>query len=316
MVWRAAAPAAGRTGLLALGLLTLAGLGQALLASSAAPSASLLLRLAAASAGAVAPLAVGVGALAGAATASARLADEGALLGLGSLGVPPGRLAPLFALFVLPAALAQAALHHGGEPLARAALRDARAEALAALEPRADEAVRLGAWWVASAGAGLAFTDGERTGTATSARLQAREGGVLASLGGVDVSLPDGTRLHADTLELPVPVSGRGRVHAAERSTPDLRRQLAVSAALGRDGYERWLLWKRSLLPAGLVPLAVAGAGLARRFRAGPVVGGLLLGSWALVRVLDAWSGTLSPLAASLLFLAPLVALAGAAWRR
>jgi hypothetical protein len=115
---------------------------------------------------------------------------------------------------------------------------------------------------------------------------------------------------------LPVPVDGRGRTHAAERTTPDLLRQLRVSAALGRDGYERWLLWKRTLLPLALGPLAVAAAGFARRFRVGPVVCGLLFTSWVGVRILDGQTSTLSPALASALFLLPVLALAGLAWRR
>jgi hypothetical protein len=316
LLWRAAVPAAARTTTVALGLLTLGGLGQALLATSASPPPALLLRLLLASAGAVAPLALGVGALAGAASAASRLAEDRALLGLGTLGVPASRLAPLFLAAVLPAALLQAALAHGGEPLARAALRDARAEALAAVTPRPDEAVRLGAWWVAAQGDGLAFTDGTRTGTARSARLDVHQGGVLARLAGVELSLEDGARATAERVALPVPVDGRGRTHAAERTTPDLLRQLRVSAALGRDGYERWLLWKRTLLPLALGPLAVAAAGFARRFRVGPVVGGLLFTSWVGVRILDGQTSTLSPALASALFLLPVLALAGLAWRR
>ncbi len=315
-MWRSAGPAAFRTALLAVGLLTLAGLGQALLATSAAPSLPLLLRLCAASAGAIAPLALGVGALAGAAFAAARLADEGALLALASLGLPLRHLAPLFALFVLPAAFAQAGLHHWGEPLARSALREARSEALASVSPRSGEAVRVGSWWVAGAGTGLAFTDRASTGLATSAVLEARSGGVLARLGDVDLRLPDGATVHADRIEVPLPLAAGGRVHPGERTTPELRRQIAVSAALGREGYERWLLWKRTLLPVALVPLAVAAGGLARSRRPGAVVGALLIGSWGLIRLLDAQAAALGPALASVLFLVPLVLVAGWAWRR
>jgi lipopolysaccharide export LptBFGC system permease protein LptF len=316
LVWRAAGPPALRTALLALGLLTLAGLGQALLATSATPPPALLLRLTLAAAGSVASLALGVAALAGAASAAARLAEDRALIGLSTLGVRGSALAPLFVVFALPFAAGQLALHHAGEPLARAALRDARAETVASVRPRDHEAVRLGAWWVARAGDGLAFTDGAMTGVARSASLEPRAGGVLATLGDVELRFADGTAAHTDRAELPVPVAGRGKPHPSERTTPDLQRQIATSATLGRDTYERWLLWKRTLLPAALLALTAAAGGLARRWPAGPVTGALLAGAWVLARLLDTAVLTVGVPLASVLFVAPMLALSVGSWRR
>lgn len=308
-------PAWTSAGLAAI-LLTLAGVGQALLATSVAPDAGLLVRLALGAAGSIASLAVAVGALAGAAGGSVRLREERAFLALGSLGLPVKAPARITLLLLLPAAALQAAVAHLAEPLARSLVRDTQVAAAAAVAPREGSPVRLGAWWVALDEGGLAFTDGQSTGVAKAWHLSPREAGVLADLRDVRVSLTTGERVVVDHLSLPIAMGHRGRVHATERTTPDLVRQLAVSAGLGRDGYERWLLWKRSFLPLLLLPLGVAAAGLARTHSSGRVVGALLVGSWVAVRVCDARIATMGAPAAAAVLGALALALAAWAWRR
>lgn len=300
---------------LALVLLGLAGLGQALLTSSIAPGPALLSRLALGVLGSVVPLALAVGALAGVAGGVARLREERALLGLQAAGLGPKRLAALCGAAALPVALAYGACTHFLEPMARALVRDTRVAAAAAVVPREGRPVRLGTWWAALEAGELVFTDGARTGRAETWAWSPRAGGVLAELGGVELRL-DNTAAHLDTLALPVPVANRGKVHVSERTTPDLRDQLVFSAALGRDGAERWLLWKRTLLPLSLVPMAVAAGGFARRRAPGLVVGGLLLGGWVGIRLLDAELTWLGPFLASTVFLAGACLTSALAWRR
>ncbi len=312
---RAAWGPAWTTGGLALVLLALAGLGQALSASSVVPGPALLGRLALGVVGSVLPLALAVGALAGAAGGVARLREERTLLGLASLGLSPRSLGGLCAVGVLPVVVMYAGLTHYGEPLARALVRDTRVAAAAAVSPREGRPVRLGSWWVALDEGALVFTDGSRTGRADGWAWAPRAGGVLAELSGVDLTF-DGADARLETLSLPVPVGNRGKVHVSERTTPDLREQLLRSAALGRDAAERWLLWKRTLLPLALVPLSVAAAGFARRRSPGWIVGALLLGSWVAVRLLDAQEAALGPALSGTVFLAGTLATAIAAWWR
>ncbi|MBM4393891.1 MAG: LptF/LptG family permease, partial [Deltaproteobacteria bacterium] len=146
--FRAALPPALATGALAWVLLSIAGLGQALLATSAAPGARLLGQLALAVLGSTAGLALGVACLAGAAGAVARLREEGALLALAAAGLPPRRLAWLSLGLALPLALASLVVSHEAEPRARALVRDTRALVAASVAPAEGETVRLGSWWM------------------------------------------------------------------------------------------------------------------------------------------------------------------------
>lgn len=303
------------TAALAWVLLGLAGLGQACLVSSVVPGPALLGRLALGVFGSGVPLALAVGALAGVAGGVGRLREERALLGLEAAGLPPRRLAGLSAALVLPVALAYAAAAHFAEPAARALVRDTRIAAAAAVTPREGRAVRLGSWYTALEGGELVFTDGTRAGRAARYAWAPRAGGVLADLTDVDVAFA-GATAHLDTLSLPVAIENRGKVHVSERTTPDLLDQLDRSAALGRDAQERWLLWKRTLLPAALVPLAMAAGGFARRRAPGGVVGALLLGSWVAVRLLDAQIAALGAPVAAALFLVASLGVAAWAWRR
>jgi len=304
------------TGGLATILLGLGALGQALLALSVAPTPGLLLRLAAGAFGSVSSVALGVGVLGGVARGVVRLREERALLALAAAGLRPGRLGLLAGAVCLPGVLLHLAVGHFGEPLARAQLRDARVAVASALDPRTDRPVRIGPWWVAEqAGGGLWFTDGVRAGRADRWRLVPHQGGVAADLGGVVLAAAEGVAVRADRLELPIPLAAR-RVHIFERTTPDLRAQIAVSAALGRDTYERWTLWKRTLLSAVLVPLSIAAAGFARRRGEGVVVGGLVLGTWVVVRLLDAQVAAIGLGPTTVLFIAWAAVVATAAWRR
>lgn len=301
---------------LATALLTLAGLGQVLLLSSVSPPPWLLLRLMLGVAGSIAPLALAVGALAGMASGVARLREEHALLALAAAGLPPRQIALLASVLLLPVALVHAGLGHFAEPWARSWVRDTRAAAAASITPRADRPVRVGGWWAAVEGSNLVFTDGVATGRASSWAIRARQGGVFVELDDTELRLASGETVRADHLAVPIPIANRGKVHVTERTTPDLIRQLDVSAVLGRDTLERWLLWKRTLLPALLVPLGVAAAGFARRRSPGPVVGALLLGGWVAVRLCDAGIEQLSAPFAALGLLLSAGVLGGWAWRR
>ncbi|GDX80918.1 hypothetical protein LBMAG42_27290 [Deltaproteobacteria bacterium] len=304
------------TGALALALLTLAGLGQVLLASSVSPAPELLLHLVLGVAGSIAPLALAVGALAGMASGVARLREEHALLALAASGLSQQKIALLGMVLLVPVAFAHAGLGHFAEPLARSWVRDTRAAAAAAIVPRADRPVRVGSWWAAVEGDGLVFTDGLATGRAAGWAIGARRGGVFVELEEAELRLASGESVRAAHVAVPIPIANRGKVHVSERTTPDLLRQLAISASLGRDRLERWLLWKRTLLPVLLVPLGVAAAGFARRLSPGPIVGTLLIGSWVAVRLCDAGIERIgAPTAAfGLMFAASLVG--GWAWRR
>lgn len=304
------------TAALASALLTLAGLGQVLLASSVAPPPGLLLRLLLGVAGSIAPLALAVGALAGVAGGVARLREENALLALAATGLSETKIALLAAVLLIPVALAHAGLGHFAEPLARASVRDTRAATAAAITPRANRPVRVGPWWAAVEGAELVFTDGVATGRAARWALSARQGGVFVELEGTELRMASGERIRAEHVAVPIPIANRGKVHVSERTTPDLVRQLAISASLGRDGLERWLLWKRSLLAALLVPLGVAAAGLARRRAPGLVVGSMLVGAWVAVRLCDAAIEQMGAPIAAITLMGGAVLLSGWAWRR
>ncbi len=315
LVLRAVWGPAWTTAALATALLTLAGLGQVLLASSIAPPPALLLRLLLGVAGSIAPLALAVGALAGAAAGVARLREENALIALSATGLAPRKIAYVAVFLLLPIAFTHAVLGHFAEPLARSWVRDTRAAAAAAIAPRADRPVRLGTWWAAVEGSELVFTDGVATGRAAGWQLSARQGGVFVELEDAELQLSTGESVRAARMAVPIPIANRGKVHVSERATPDLIRQLDISSGLGRDALERWLLWKRSLLPALLLPLGVAAAGFARRRAPGPIVGSLLVGSWVAVRLCDARIADLgAPLATFGCFVLA-CGLAGWAWR-
>lgn len=296
-------------------LLTLAGVGQAVVGASMVPTATLLARLLLAAAGAAVPLALALAGMAGLAGALARLREEGAWLALATLGYREFWWAGLAALWALPFALAWLLCAHTVEPQARAWLRDVRSEAAASITPNETATTRVGHWAFATEAGRLHFTNGETLGYAGGWRFSPRLGGVLVELDDLQTT-SDGWTVSATHATLPLALSAGPKVHISERTTPDFLRQLARSSALGRGDYERWVLWKRSLLPLALVPLCVACAGFVRRFSPTVVVGALLFGTWAGVRLLDAVVLGLGVGGTAGGFLGLLALLAVAAWRR
>lgn len=312
----------GPTLLVAALVAVMGGLGtfaQAVLLTPVMPDLDLCLRLGGAAVLATSPVAVPVGALAGLVSGLRRLRDEGSWLALGTFGVA-GRtlLAPVLLGGAVAAGLWALATHEG-EPRARAWLRDLRVDAAVRVRPQAEQAVRLGDWNIATAGEALAFAGGDHVGTATRWRLDPAANAVVATL--EDVEIRDwrgGGHAHIDRVVMPFGLSAAGaKIHASERTTPDLLRQLAVSDALGRGSYERWLLWKRTLLPICLLPLLLAALPLglgARRpgTRVWPVPAVVLaqvLSVWGVTRVADQRLDALGLVGA-----AAVVLLVAAAW--
>lgn len=312
---RAARGPAISAGVLAWLLLSLGAVGQAVVGASLAPSPILLARLLLGAAGTSVSLAIGLAALAGVAGGVGQLRDDRALLALSALGMGPGRLAAAAVAWSLPFVGAWLLSAHVLEPWARASVRDARVEAAASVVPTDMRTVHVGNWYFAVDAGRLRFTDGTVVGDAGGWSFTAHTGGVLVDL--IDTNVVNDTMfVHADQAALPLPISRRGAVHVSERDTPDLIRQIARSAALGRAEYERWLLWKRTVLPLSLAPLAVGAAGYARRSAPGVVVGAVLLGIWLAVRLLDAEILVLGVEGATVVFsfLCALLAMGG--WRR
>jgi hypothetical protein len=150
-------------------------------------------------------------------------------------------------------------------------------------------------------------------GSARSWELVQARGGVLARLR--DGALRDGRGAHGTfaVLDVPVPIGGAVRVHVSERSTMAL-------LEVARTPYERWILWKRTVLPLTTVPLALV---LVPLVLAGRVPSGLLaallaVGWWGAVRVLDGWvvRASAEPGAAAAALFAGLALLVGASWAR
>jgi lipopolysaccharide export LptBFGC system permease protein LptF len=303
----------------AAGVAVIAGLGgfaQALLQAAVVPDPDLLVRMGVAALGAGAGIAVPVGVLAGVATGARRMREEGAVLALSAAGAGPAAILPAVVVVAAIGAGAWAGVGHFGEPAARAGLREARVAAAARVRPLEGRTLRVGPWAVAVDGGVLHFAGDEWIGTATSWALSPAQAGVVAVLGGVEARSAD-ARVRMATLEVPLPVSHGGKVSPAERTTPDLARQIAVSAELGRDRYERWILWKRTLLPACLLPLAAAAAALGLgRLPIVAAVGAIAGTWWGVVRVCDQSIGALGPAGAAAVVLGMALAWAGAAWRR
>jgi lipopolysaccharide export LptBFGC system permease protein LptF len=299
----------------------LGGLGQALLLSAVVPDLDLLGRMALASVGTALGLALPVGGLAGVAGGMRRLRDEGAWLGLRSLGVSGFAVAVPTAAFLLCVTLLWLGISHVAEPEARAALREARVDAAVRVVPVEGRTVRVGTWAAAVEGGVLHFAGGEWLGTARSWAVRPGLTGVVVHLADGELRAADGAvRARFTTLDMPVALAGTaGKVHVSERTTPELLRQIAVSAALGRDAYERWILWKRTLLPVCLLPIGLAAVplGLVRR-RRWPlvvVVGAQVLTLWGVVRVADQWVGSFGVGGAAGVTLGAAVVWLVAAWR-
>jgi lipopolysaccharide export LptBFGC system permease protein LptF len=294
----------------------LGGLGQALLTSAVVPDLDLLARMALGAAGTGAGLALPIGALAAVAAAMRQLSEEGAWLGLRTLGIGGRALAAPIAGFLVVVSVMWLGVAHVGEPLARASLRDARVAAAVRVMPVEGRTVRLGTWAAAVEGGVLHFAGGEWLGTARTWAVHPAIAGVVVTLGDGELRATDGTtRARFTTLEMPVPLVGTaGKVHPSERVTSDLMRQIGVSAALGRDAYERWILWKRTVLPLCLLPIGLGavplglGAG-GRRWPLLGIVGAQVATLWGVVRLADQWVATLGIGGA-----AAITGLAAAAW--
>lgn len=291
----------------------LGGLGtfaQAVLTLALIPDPRALVCLGGASILAALGIAVPAAALAGLCAGARRLAEDGAWLGLGTLGVAGRHLLPGTLVWSLAAGLAWGAVTHLVEPRARATLRDGRAEAAAQFAPLPARTLALGPWAVALDGERLRFAGGDWRGSATAWRLDAAKGAVVARLEGVEAVDLAGRRVTATRVEVAIPVDGGGGRHVSELGTAELRARIAASPSAERSTYERWILLKRSLLPALLAGFAPGGLALglgprrpaATRAPVGLVVGAQALALWGTMRACDQAIAGLGPtLAGSLL---------------
>lgn len=326
IVLAAAVPPTAVVGALVAVLGGLGTFAQAILLTPVIPDLDLCLRLAGAATLATTSIAIPVGLLAGTYAGLRRLRDQGSWLALGTFGVSGRALSgPVLALALL-GAVAWGWASHEAEPRARAWLRDLRVDAAVRVRPQAEQAVRLGDWNVATAGDSLVFAGADHVGTAARWRLDPAANAVVATL--EDVDLRDwrgGGGAHIDRVVMPFGLSSAGaKIHASERTTPDLLRQLALSDALGRGDYERWLLWKRTLLPLCLVPLMLAALPLGlgsrklgrRTLPVSALVTVQILSVWGTVRILDQRLAALDLTAAAAIVLTVAAAWPLVAWAR
>lgn len=278
----------------------LGGFAQALLTASVVPDGDLLLRMGAAAVGASAGLALPIGALAGIAGGLRRLADDGAWLGLRCAGLGGRALVAPVGVLLAAAAGVWLGVTHVGEPAARAAMREARVTAAVRVRPEEGRALRVGGWTVAVEDGVLHFAGGDIVGLAHAWALSPAETGVIVHLDDGTLRTPTST-VQFGAIDAPLSLGDDRKVHPSERSSPDLARQVAVSAALGRDAYERWILWKRTLLPFCLVPIGLAAVPLAlgRRSAVAVIVGAQVFSLWGLVRLADQGIGALGPVGAA-----------------
>lgn len=311
MVWRGCVRPTLVIGGAAVGVLALAGLVQSMVALGVRPSPALFARLFAGAALASLAVALPAAALGGLAAGLRQLRDDGAWRGLATLGVP-GRalLLPLAGWLVL-LGLAYGAVAHAGEPWGRRIVRDARAEAASRVVPREGRTVRVGAWSVAVDGDRLRLAGEGWFGSAGGWTLTPARGAVVAELTDLVVEGPDGARVRAERAVVPVPLGLSGRLGVGERDSAELW-------ARARDPYERWVLWKRSLLPAALVPLGLAlvPAALAGRWPPLALTAAALVPWWVAVRLLDGQVTALGVGVAAGVVLAGAVGAAVAAWAR
>lgn len=145
-------------------------------------------------------------------------------------------------------------------------------------------------------------------GSATSWALAPAEHGVVATLRGVELRR-EGLRVRAAEATVPVAVSGWSRRGAgatfsvAELGTPALLARFERTPA---DGHQRWILWKRSLQPLLVLPLALAawvlgagewggGAAWTRRVPAAAWGAALVALTWMATRWVDGGDLTRPP---------------------
>lgn len=321
---RAMGRTGGRAALWAWLLLTAGSLAQ-VLSVIRIPTAHCALLVVAGAVGSTAPLMIEVAMIAGPAAAIAELRLDGSWLGLRSLGARGRDLGVPVLLWAGGLCLAALLTSHALEPLARGWLRDARVEAAVGLRLDAGGSAAIGPWALSGQpDGGLRFAaeaDGQQiVGSADTVQVEAARGAVTVRLGagearGVRPGLPGGQaaipeeprwQVRFASLTTALALSGGPRVETVERSTAEL---------LGRalNPYERWILWKRTLLPAVLLPLALLGLPLGARLRAGVGVGVLALGFWTLLRLSDTLART-GPGLASAALLVPCLLGLGIGW--
>lgn len=315
------------------------GLTQALLLVPVTPDLDLVASLALAALGAAGGLAVPVAVLAGVAGAGRALQEDRAWLGLGTLGVGGNNLLRPIVLWLGLGVLANGAVAHLFEPLARARLRDVRALAAARVEVVEGRTLHLGDWYVSADAGRLHFVNAAWMGSAGTWRIEAAEGAVVATLTDVAVHALDGSaQAQAASVVVPVPLHTSGvRVEVAERTSPDLLRVVDRTPTTGSGRtYERWILWKRTLLPLGLLPVGLLLAPLALGQRRTPparssvldavrtpsrwplllLVAAPVLTLWVQVRVLDRAVGELGLPVGSALLIGPWLLAAAWTWWR
>lgn len=317
LVLAAILPAALASGAMAWLFLGLGGLAQALVTAAVIPDADLLAKMTLAAMGSALSLAIPVGALLGTGVGIRRLLQEGAMLAVGTLGAGPRRIVIPVSFIVMMGAFGWGGMLHFGEPMARASMRETRIDAAVRVQPSAGRTLVVGPWFVAVDDGVLQFVGQGVSGTARGWALAPARTGVVATLTGVSARALDGTGAGtADELVVPLPLAGtRGKVDVAERTTPDLLDAITINERLGRAAYERWMLWKRTLLPLVLVPLGVGAAGLVLRGRGvGGIVTAQAFAIWAAVRVTDQSIGVLGSPVASGVVLAVGGAFLAAGW--
>ncbi|HND33186.1 MAG TPA: hypothetical protein PLA94_24480 [Myxococcota bacterium] len=289
LLWAAVGPPTGRVAAVALLLGSVGLFAQALLLTAVVPNPPLLLQLYTGSVGIILGIALTVGTVVGTVVGLRRLVDEGAWLGLQSLGLSGVQLLlPLLVPLGL-LTLLQLGVAHGLEPWARQQLREARVAAAGQIRPVEGKALRLGPWSVVLQGGTLYFAGQTLRGKATGWRLEPEREGLRMLLGEGELSAWDGTMgAHFSSLGTSIPLPKMGAPPAAEKSSRKLMEELAKKGHPERHQAERWLLWKRTLLPLGTLLLSVGAVPLALGRRPVPlVVGGLLLPFWVSVRMLD-----------------------------
>lgn len=289
---RAMARTAGRAAFWVWGILAAATLAQVLVLLTI-PSWRCAGLVAVGVLGSALTLSLLVAMVAGPVAALASLRENGAWLGLRSVGVRGRGL--LGSVAIWACALGALALLSGHvlEPLARAQLRAARVEAAVGLRLYEQRATVVGPWALTQDAGLVRFAgalDGEMAvGAAQSVQLDAAQSGVAVRLGAGEAHANSGAwSLTYSGLTTTLAVggpSGSGRVDIAERSSFALWERVSAGRL---NPYERWIWWKRTAIPCIL--LLVAALGLPVGARVGPGLGAGVLGTlfWALLRLSDA----------------------------
>jgi lipopolysaccharide export LptBFGC system permease protein LptF len=288
------------------------GLGlfsQAILGSAVVPEPRLLAKMLGATGMMGLFLGVMLGGVLGVLAGLRRLQEEGAWLGVMSLGVQGRQLVfPVFLYLSLGAAVSLY-LAHFGDPAARAWLKESQVEAAVRLEPRPGQTLKLGPWSAAieTKDGPLFFAGQGIFGKAEQWAIFPAEAGVVVELQQGELWADDRTQGAAfEKLRVPVPLPGtRGKSHITELATPALVERIAFSTSLGRDGYERWILYKRSLIPLSMLGLGLAGIPIALQGKKPipMIAGAILISFWGGMRVLDGLvgAGSLLPWQAGIL---------------